>query len=325
MRWRYLAHLAFSVLVLCLELGTSTICFHEYPLATFVYPAPATFENVADTVFPLPLLKQSEIHTSPNCIFSQWDTKLQKWDTGSFCHEEILTGGACVGDPNNDRYPDIFFPSIHKNGKLYINDQNGAFLDKSTEYFGYDMNKNKVNRGNACMFFDMNNDGYDDLYISTVGHKRFYFFKNVANGTKYEDASFTAGLENKKNDASQAMTAGFSMDTADVDNDGYLDVVTTEWLPLLNLSPRDIQFGKAPPTNSRFFLNLRNETFLDFTAKANLEPSLHAPKDLYFEKMCDELNKKDLQYLMSKINEPYKKSESSGVTLCSKPACTTLC
>ena len=79
-----------------------------------------------------------------------------------------MTGGACVGDPNNDRYPDIFFPSIHKNGKLYINDQNGAFLDKSTEYFGYDMNKNKVNRGNACMFFDMNNDGYDDLYISTV-------------------------------------------------------------------------------------------------------------------------------------------------------------
>ena len=116
MIWRYLAHLAFSVLVLCLELGTSTICFHEYPLATFVHPAPATFENVADTVFPLPLLKQSEIHTSPNCIFPQWDTKLQKWDTGSFCHEEILTGGACVGDPNNDRYPDIFFPSIHKNG-----------------------------------------------------------------------------------------------------------------------------------------------------------------------------------------------------------------
>ena len=31
-------------------------------------------------------------------FISSWDDKLHLWDAGSFCMEETLTGGVCVGD-----------------------------------------------------------------------------------------------------------------------------------------------------------------------------------------------------------------------------------
>eukprot|EP00943_MAST-04B_sp_MAST-4B-sp1_P005520 g5520.t1 len=298
---------------------------------TIINPTPPYFENVANdrNVFIPPLPKQSEIKTSPNCIFPQWDSKLHKWDAGSFCHEEILTGGACVGDVNMDGYPDIFYPTLSAsnftNGKLYINNKNGTFMDKTAKYF-HDSKFKTYSGGNACIFIDIDNDGCNDLYISTIGQQHFDFFKNSQNGSKYIEATTLTRLGNIKNNYNdngdsnyfKTFTAGFSVATADANNDGWLDIITTEWLPLLNMSPQDVMNNdknkKHIQTNSRFFLNSKNSTFIDYTKEAKLQPILHAPKEEYFSKMCDQLKKPELYYVMSNINEPYKKAERIGFT-----------
>ena len=86
-------------------------------------------------------------------------------------------------------------------------------------------------KSNACLIFDIDNDGDNDIYVSTVGDAQFYLYINNGNGTFHEDA-MNRGLGNSKPD--KALTAGFTLSAADFNNDGYLDVITTEWLPWLD-------------------------------------------------------------------------------------------
>ena len=118
---------------------------------------------------------QSKVRTSPNCLFPHYDEKLLQWDAGSFCMEETLTGGACIGDLNMDGYDDLYYPRMDGSDILYLNLKNGSFQDITTQAkLKYDHI-----RSNGCIIFDIDNDGDNDIYISTVGDVRFYLFVKV--------------------------------------------------------------------------------------------------------------------------------------------------
>ena len=65
-----------------------------------------------------------------------------------------------MGDVNNDNWPDIFYPTLignnFTNGKLYINNKDGTFIDKTIEYFSN--NGKLLHGGNACVFVDVDNN-----------------------------------------------------------------------------------------------------------------------------------------------------------------------
>ncbi|MEX1238608.1 MAG: CRTAC1 family protein, partial [Cyclobacteriaceae bacterium] len=69
---------------------------------------------------------------------------------------------------------------------------------------------------------DLNNDGYSDIYVSNDFHENDYLYVNQGDGT------FKQVLEN-----SMAHTSRFSMgnDIADINNDGWNDIVTLDMLP----------------------------------------------------------------------------------------------
>ncbi|MDB5240246.1 MAG: RNA-binding protein [Spirosoma sp.] len=69
---------------------------------------------------------------------------------------------------------------------------------------------------------DLNNDGWEDLYISNDFHEDDYYYVNNQNG------SFTESVKK-----AFAHTSRFSMgnDVADVNNDGFADVVTLDMYP----------------------------------------------------------------------------------------------
>lgn len=140
---------------------------------------------------------------------------------------ETMGSGVCIIDYNNDGWPDIFFVNSmdwpgHGNRAsypaLYRNNHDGTFTDV-TKQAGLDVQM----YGMGCTVGDYDNDGYDDLYVTALGHN--YLFRNLGTG-KFRDVTAEAGVG----------SSGFSTSAAwfDYDHDGKLDLVVdhyVDWSP----------------------------------------------------------------------------------------------
>ena len=106
--------------------------------------------------------------------------------------------------------------------RLYRNDMNTPakrFTDVSASAGIYQSN---LGYGLGLAIADINNDGWDDIYIGNDFHENDYYYVNNGNGT------FTESGAKYFNHYSR-----FSMgnDIADYNNDGQLDIVTVDMLP----------------------------------------------------------------------------------------------
>jgi tetratricopeptide (TPR) repeat protein len=137
-----------------------------------------------------------------------------------------VTKGVAAGDYDNDGYMDLYVSNLQGAGSLYHNNHDGTFTDiaKQAGVLG-------SGRGFATWFFDYDNDGWPDLfvtsfYMSIEETLKTYFglphnattlklYKNLGNGA-FRDVTEEAGL----NKVFMPMGANFG----DVDNDGYLDI-----------------------------------------------------------------------------------------------------
>jgi hypothetical protein len=119
---------------------------------------------------------------------------------------------------------DIFFVNSmdwpgHKSGgksfpALYHNNHDGTFTDVTTE-----AGLAVETYGQGCAVGDYDNDGFDDLYLTTVGSNHLY--RNLGNG-KFADVTAKAGVADP----------GFSSSAIwfDYDNDGKLDLFVTHYI-----------------------------------------------------------------------------------------------
>lgn len=106
--------------------------------------------------------------------------------------------------------------------KLMRNDMNtaaGKFTDVSAQAGIY---QSSLGYGLGIAVADINNDGWEDIYIGNDFHENDYYYVNNGNGTFTE-----SGAKHFKH------YSRFSMgnDVADYNNDGQLDVVTVDMLP----------------------------------------------------------------------------------------------
>ena len=103
--------------------------------------------------------------------------------------------------------------------KLYHNDGNGHFTDVSEKagIFG-----SEIAFGLGVVVSDVNRDGWPDIYVSNDFFERDYLYINNRDGT------FTEQL-----DKEMPYISYFSMglDIADINNDGWPDIYTTDMLP----------------------------------------------------------------------------------------------
>ncbi len=105
--------------------------------------------------------------------------------------------------------------------RLYKNDiaTTGKFTDVSVQAGIYQSN---LGYGLGISVADMNNDGWDDIYIGNDFHENDYYYINNGDGTFTESGAKHFGHYSR-----------FSMgnDIADYNNDGQPDVITVDMLP----------------------------------------------------------------------------------------------
>jgi len=150
-----------------------------------------------------------------------------KHNSGAFGKKylpETMGSGVCILDYDNDGWQDILFVNSmdwpgHKGATksypaLYHNNKDGTFTDVTREA-GLAIEA----YGLGCAVADYDNDGFEDIYITTVGSN--HLFHNLGNG-KFADVTLKAGVADP----------GFATSAVwfDYDNDGKLDLFVTHYI-----------------------------------------------------------------------------------------------
>jgi len=102
--------------------------------------------------------------------------------------------------------------------RLYRND-NGHFVDVSEQAGIYG---SEIGFGLGVTVADVNNDGWDDIYVSNDFFERDYLYINQHDGTFKEVITDATG---------HISLASMGSDIMDINNDGWLDIFTTDMLP----------------------------------------------------------------------------------------------
>ncbi len=102
--------------------------------------------------------------------------------------------------------------------RLYRNDGN-HFTDVSAQAGIYG---SAIGFGLGVTVGDVNNDGWDDIYVSNDFFEKDYLYINQHNGTFKEVINNAMG---------HISNGSMGSDMADINNDGWLDIFTTEMLP----------------------------------------------------------------------------------------------
>ncbi|MXY78825.1 MAG: VCBS repeat-containing protein, partial [Chloroflexi bacterium] len=150
---------------------------------------------------------QHEFRDIPDCIFAGEP----RGATG--CLVERATGGAAAADYDGDGWIDLFVTRLDGPGLLFRNQGDGTFADV-TEAAGLAAFPYP---NNGAWWGDIDNDGDQDLFVTTIAAPRFLLFINDGAGSFREEA-----VERGAAVADAAARAGMSVAMGDFDRDRWL-------------------------------------------------------------------------------------------------------
>lgn len=195
-------------------------------------------------------------HRSPDFFENLKNGKFKNIIKESGIKNEGICKGVTAADYDQDGRIDLFLANYYSPKKLFHNNNNGTFSELTSQAL-------KLAPDNlfSTWFFDYDNDGREDLYLSVFGRKikdmvrniespkeiqdKPHLIKNLGGG-KFIDNSEALGL----NMASMAMGANFG----DINNDGFKDILLGTGGPNLNAL-----------TPNKMLLNLKGIKFIDVT------------------------------------------------------------
>ena len=190
--------------------------------------------------------------------------------TGDHRYPELFGGGVAVLDLDSDDWPDLLFvngrgwraTSATRHG-LFRNNRDGTFTDV---FAGSGLDGADA-YGLGATVADYDNDGHDDVFLTTVAGGRLY--RNLGDGT-FRDVTADAGI----GDGRFAVSAAW----VDHDRDGLVDLFVgnyVDWSP-----ETDTGCGNPPgycgpdayrPVAPTLYRNAGQGRFEDVTAQAGLD------------------------------------------------------
>jgi len=126
----------------------------------------------------------------------------------------VKSRDAAFGDFDDDGDVDLFVVNENASNALYINLRQGRFHDTTTA-------SGLASKGGAgaVTVGDYNNDGYPDLFVTSLTGGEYCLYHNKSDGTFEKDKRSKAMLEAVRK------VIGLDAEFFDFDNDGYLDLL----------------------------------------------------------------------------------------------------
>ena len=170
-----------------------------------------------------------------------------------------FTKAVHAGDVDNDGYQDLYVSNLRGTNFLYRNNHDRTFTEVAAT-----AGVTGADRGFPAWFFDYDNDGWDDLFVSSYflsieenartymglpfNAKTMKLYRNLGNG-RFADVTTQAGM------AKVFMPMGSNF--GDIDNDGFLDIYLGTGSP---------SYAALKP--SVLLRNKDGKTFVDVTASS---------------------------------------------------------
>jgi len=130
--------------------------------------------------------------------------------------------GVALGDFDNDGFMDIFVANDSVRQSLYHNKGDGTFEDVAiSSGAGYDEN-GKTYAGMGIAAGDYDNDGYLDIFITTLSNETYPLYHND------RDLSFTYATNSAGVGQITLLYSGWGARFVDVDNDGWRDLFVAQ-------------------------------------------------------------------------------------------------
>ncbi len=166
------------------------------------------------------------------------------------------THSAAWADFDNDGWVDLFVGHEEAPSSLFRNMKNGTFVD-----VGKDAGVARTAFTKGAAWGDYDNDGFPDLYVSNYVGENF-LYHNERNGT-FSERARTAGVEKP--------IMSFTTWFFDYDNDGWLDLFVTNFVPSVTEVVRDLLKLPRAAETMKLYRNNGKGGFEDITASVKLD------------------------------------------------------
>jgi enediyne biosynthesis protein E4 len=170
--------------------------------------------------------------------------------------------GAVAADFNGDGWPDLYVANDGQPNQLWINQRDGTFKNTALLAGAALSPEGAAKSSMGIDAGDFDNDGDEDLFITELVGQGDDLYVNDGAGV-FEDRSARAGIR-----LPSLPFTGFGAGWLDIDNDGWLDVVTVNGAVTQNLEAVSRNERFALQQRKQVFRNLANGRFEDATNAA---------------------------------------------------------
>ncbi|HEY3444080.1 MAG TPA: CRTAC1 family protein [Paludibaculum sp.] len=167
--------------------------------------------------------------------------------------------GAVATDVNNDGLLDLFVANDTVENFLFVNRASKRFDDVAIDMLVAVNSDGTVRSGMGVDAADINNDGWQDLFVANLDRERFALYRNTGFGV-FDDLSFGSEIG-----LATYYLSGWGVKLFDFDNDGLIDILVA------NGHPDDLVAERSPRVKYREPLLLfqqQNGQFRNISAQA---------------------------------------------------------